>query len=97
MKFEPAMSTIHCTFLNQPFNSVKLCNASITYGANCDQQLGIYSSEGTGNFVTTPTLVLEEGVNQLCFSVTAKSGNKTVIVEGTLDVVKLGNAYLNNA
>lgn len=90
MNFEPKTRRIYCTFLNQALNRVKLCNASIMYGANCDQQLGIYSGMGTGVAVATTSLVLLDG-NEYCFSITASNGNKTVIVEGVLNVVMFGN------
>ena len=92
VNFEPATRSIMCTFLNQPLDRDKLCSASIAYGDNCDQHLGVYSGTGTGDSVTTQSLKLEpmDDVNEYCFSVTASSGGRTVIVEGTLDVLNFG-------
>ena len=61
-----------------------------------DRHLGVYSGTGTGDSVTTQSLKLEpmEGINEYCFSVTASSGGRTVIVEGTLDVLNLGKAHV---
>ena len=52
----------------------------------------IYSGTGTGDSVTTPSvkLVPMECIDEYCFSVTASSGGRTVIVEGTLDVLNFG-------
>ena len=94
VNFDPAIRSIKCTFLNQPQDGVKHCNASITYGDNCDQQLGVYSSIGTGDSVTTPMLELIDSINEYCFSVTASSGVRTVVVEGSMDIVTFGNMHV---
>ena len=92
VNFEPTTKHLYCTFPNEPLDSVKQCNANITYGANCDQQLGVYSTMDTGVSVAITSVVLVD-INEYCVSVTASSSNKTVIVEGRLIVVKFGNEH----
>ena len=98
MNFDPTIRSIKCSFLNQPQGTVKYCNVSVAYGDNCDQQLGKYSSVGRGDSLTTQSLMLEaaDGVNEFCFCVTASSDGKTVIVEGTLDVLNFGKTKHDN-
>ena len=89
VNFNSEMKTIICTFLNQPKDTTKECSLNIIYGPNCDQQLGLYTNEGTGDSVSTPELPLIEGVTEYCFTVTARSNNITVNVEGTLNLIAL--------
>ena len=83
--------SIICSFLNQPLDRQKECNASITYDADCNQELGNYSAMGTGANVTIPQLALIHGIGstEYCYSVTASSNNTTVVVEGDLDIVNI--------
>jgi hypothetical protein len=87
--FNSEMKTIICKFLNQPMDTTKECSLNITYGPNCGQQLGSYSSEGTGESVSSPELPLIEEVSEYCFTVTARSNNVTVSVEGTLNLFEV--------
>ena len=84
--FNSGTTTIICTFLNQPMDTIKQCSINITYGPNCGQQLGSYTSEGIGDSVSSPELPLLEDVSEYCFTVTARSNNVTVSVEGTLNL-----------
>ena len=95
MNFNQTTRRFNCTFLNLSPNVLKQCKASIAYGNDCDQQIGLFYGNGSGDTVMTEIIGLQpiEGVNEYCFSVTASSGNKTVIVEGTLDVINFGNNY----
>ena len=91
INFNSETTTIICTFLNQPVDTTKQCSFNITYGPNCDQQLGSYTSEGTGDSVSSPELPLLEDVSEYCFTVTARSNNVTVSVEGTLNLIEVFN------
>ena len=91
VNFNSEMKTIICAFLNQPMNITKECFVNITYGPNCGQILGSYTNEGTEDSVSTHELPLIEGVSEYCFTVTARSNNVTVSVEGTLDLIVLNN------
>jgi hypothetical protein len=93
INFNSEMTTIICTFLNQPMDTTvaKECSFNITYGPNCGQQLGSYISVGTGESISSPELPLIEGVSEYCFTVTAKSNNVTVSVEGTLNLIEVLN------
>ena len=84
VNFDPNQRTITCTFLNLPHNIMKQCSANITYGANCDLLLNVYSNIGIGDTVVTPQLETVPGVVEYCFLVTAISNNVTVFVEGNL-------------
>ena len=72
-------------------DTTKECSINITYGPNCGQQLGLYTSEGTGDSISSPELPLIEGVSEYCFTVTARSNNVTVSVEGTLNLIEVLN------
>ena len=87
VNFNSDMKTIICTFLNEPKDTTKECSFNITHGPNCDQLLGLYTNEGTGDSISTPELPLIEGVSEYCFTVTARSNNVTVSVEGTLNLI----------
>ena len=75
-----------CEFINQPLETQKECLINITYGENCEQQLDVFNSVGTGSAISSPPLELLSDVVEYCFTATAKSGNLTVIVEGTLNL-----------
>ena len=83
VNFDQDTRTIICEFLNQPLDSVKECIANVTYGANCGQKLDVYGMDGTGYIVTTPPLDLPGNIAEFCFTVTARSNNVTVAVEGS--------------
>ena len=91
INFDSDLKTIICVFLNQPMDFTKECVINVTYGPNCDQQLDSYSLEGTGDAVATPQLPLIEGTAEYCFTITARSDNVTVIVEGTLNLIEVLN------
>jgi hypothetical protein len=91
INFNSEMKTIICTFLNEPMDTTKECSINITYGPNCGQQLGSYISVGTGDSVSSPELPLIEDVSEYCFTVTARSSNVTVSVEGTLNLFEVLN------
>lgn len=73
---------------------VKSCTASISYGEDCDQHLGTYPANGVGSTVTTPTIEFIPEVSFYCISISASSGNQTVIVEGMLDLVNIGTVII---
>ena len=62
------------------------------YGPDCDQSLGVYSSSSTGpsDSLSTSPIDLVDNVAEYCFTVTASSGNVTVDVEGTLNLINIG-------
>lgn len=91
VNFDATERSVICTFLNQPSQRVKECNANITYGSDCDQFLGVYEGEDTGDAVRTPSLGTVPGVAEYCFTVTAISNNVTVQIEGNL--VNIGEVY----
>ena len=61
------------------------------YGPNCGQLLGSYINEGTGHSISTPELPLIEDITEYCFTVTARSNNVAVSVEGTLNLIEVFN------
>lgn len=65
---------------------VKQCTANITYGADCDQNIGIFRGMGTGDSVVTTSLVLIDGVTEYCYVVNTSSGTVTVFIEGTFQI-----------
>lgn len=81
-----SMRIFVCKFNNQPSETQKECLINITYGDNCEQHLDVFNSVGTGSAISSPPLELLNDVVEYCFSATAKSGNYTVIVEGTLNL-----------
>ena len=91
VNFNSEVKAIICTFLNQPMDTTKECFINITYGPNCGQQLGSYTSEGTGDSVSSPELPLIEDVSGYCFTVTARSGSVIASVEGTLNLIEVSN------
>lgn len=97
VNFNKTARRFNCTFLSPPPNTLKHCKASVKYGNDCGKQLkgGLLNGSSSADTVMTEVLVLRhiEGVNEYCFSVTASSDNKTVIIEGTLDVLNCGNFF----
>ena len=89
VNFNSDIKTIICTFFNQPKDTPKECSVNITHGTNCDQLLGSYTNEGTGDSVSIRELPLIEGVSEYCFTVIARSNNVTVSVEGILNRIAL--------
>ena len=63
---------------------VKQCIANITYGSNCDQHLGTYTGEGTGDKVKISPVGRVVGVDEYCFLVNATSNHITVFIQGNL-------------
>lgn len=95
VRFDAAMRSFSCDFLNQSIlMGRKVCIANITYGENCDQHLGIYSDTSIGSSVTTPTIEFISGESFYCISVSASNSNRTVIVEGNLDLLNIGNVTM---
>ena len=74
-----------CKFMNQPPETLKQCNASITSGVNCDLHHEVYHITGIGETLLTPSIAID-GFTEFCFSVNTSSGNVTVIVEGRVAV-----------
>ena len=91
INFDSETTTIICTFLNQPMDTTKECSFNVTYGPDCGQLLGLYTSMGTGDSVSSPELPLIEDISEYCFTVTARSNNVTVSVEGTLNLFEVSN------
>ena len=75
---------------------IKSCIANVTHGKNCEQYLGTYRVNGVGSTVTTPTIQFIPEVSSYCISISASSGNQTVIVEGNLDLVNIGTVIIFN-
>ena len=101
VNFDHKARSFQCTFHNQPQEYIKRCSVGIASSVNCDQPLRvIYNSSGIGDSIQTPPLVLNltNGINEFCFSIKASSGgNRTVIVEGTLNIANnnIGNVVLH--
>ena len=72
----------------------KQCIANITYGNDCDMQLAVYSSGGPTTSLSTPSITFINDIAEYCFTITARSGNNLVVVEGTLNVINLGKDLL---
>ena len=77
-----------CRFLNQ-MKGIKSCSFNITYGENCETPLGVYSSTGPTDSVSlsTPSVEFIDNEAEYCFMLTATSGNNTVGVEGSLNLL----------
>ena len=92
VRFDTATGTFLCSFLKQlMLMDRKSCIANVTYGKNCDQHLGTYPATGVGSIMTTPTIEFIPEVSFYCVSISASSGNQTVIVEGNLGFVNIVN------
>lgn len=93
--FDPNTRHFICLFLNQmTIAGTKRCNATVKYGTNCDQEIGMYSSSSTNNSVNTPQIQFINGVSKYCISVIANSdmNNLTVAVEGMLSLIDIGKS-----
>ena len=72
---------------------LKWCAANITYGSNCQYQLGYFrieamdDSEAMGDSEIIISLELMDTITKYCFMVAAYNGKLTVIVEGTLSTL----------
>lgn len=92
--FIASTKRFHCQFLrSSPVNSVQQCTVNVTYGSNCDKNLGTYRNTNNSNFVLTPPLDFIDSVSEYCFSVAATSNNEIVILEGILNLINTGNNY----
>ena len=90
-----------CIYNSQQENTIQYCNANITYGLNCDKTLDIYMGMSEGSTVITPPIEGIPGVNEYCFSVSTSSGNKTIIIEGNLNIfrpiINNGKSFLSGS
>ena len=94
-----------CLFLNDRIQDTqKECRVVVTYGAKCDQLLGVYSGDGLGNSLqTTPSLKIVDNVTKYCFNATLNSINisiminTTIVIDGTINLVNFsGGKYTIN-
>ena len=88
VQYDSATSTISCVFINELDTSEKSC--SIWYGV-CDQEQTEMAADNT----TTSSVMLNldltnTGSNLMyCYSITARNGTYTVIVDG-----RIGKSYM---
>ena len=79
--FSLTAKTVQCTFLSQTTtDNSRECNATVTYGDNCDQKVGVYASGISSDTVVTTQIQLIDGISEYCLNVTARNGNMTVMV-----------------
>ena len=81
--------SITCAFLNVRKETAKLCNATITYGDNCQNQMlitGVRDSDDDSLVVINLRRFLEETMSSkyCAFRVNATADMRTAIVEGSL-------------
>ena len=81
--------SINCAFLNVLKMTPKSCNATITYGLNCEEQMllyGIRDSENDSLIVISLRSFLEETLpSEYCgFRINATANSRTVTVDGNL-------------
>lgn len=96
VSFDKGTSHINCTFINQPRESKK--HYIVNYGTanpSCELQ-----SELKGHLVNSNSISLElqlnlEETTEVCFTVTANNGTKTVTVSGTYKAGMFQLPYLN--
>jgi hypothetical protein len=91
IKFDFTERRIICTFLNDltKFNGPKLCVVNFTYGSNCQNHLETYTyqNKNGGDSVTVWFQNLTRNNEpSYCFTILTNNGNKTVLVEGRLNV-----------
>ena len=79
--------SIICLFPNQQQGLTRQCSVNITYGENCEFFLAPYSTSGPSNSLPSPSIEFLSTVSEYCFTVVASSGNKSVIVEGNLNLI----------
>ena len=83
--FDPATMSVLCLFSSgTPIKSIKHCNVTVAYGANCDQQIRVYSNSSINNLVLTPQIEFVNDIHEYCLFVNASSNNTTITVEGML-------------
>ena len=83
--FDPTTRQVLCLFLNPISTNIsRECKAILTYGPNCDQEIGVYSNSSTSVSVTTPQLDFTDEVFEYCLFVTAVDDTITVTVERIL-------------
>ena len=89
-------------FLTEPLDSMKECNVSLSYGANCNALLGVYEVSGIGDILETPPLVFNEDIDEYCYKVVARNQNLNfnVKVEGIINLQRsnssTGNSVIQN-
>ena len=82
--FDSTTKRVMCLFLNEISNSIKYCNATVRYGEECDQQVGMYSNTSNSNSVLTPQIEFINDVSKYCLFAIAVSDNITIAVEGMI-------------
>ena len=94
--FNPGSVTITCTFADKSFGVAKECLINISYGNNCDEQLGLYTTnfDKDTQALVTPSIELVD-TTRYCFSAIAKSGNTTVIIEGHFNIFGINTGSYN--
>ena len=81
--------SINCTFLSVSKGTATSCNATITYGDNCQERMpliGVRDSDNDGLIVISLRSFLEEAMSpEICgFRVSATANTRTVTVDGNL-------------
>ena len=87
-------ASINCTFLSVEGGTPISCNATITYGDNCQEQMPIYGTRESNNDVLVAINLrkfLEETVSsKYCgFRVNATANTRMVTVDGNILLGKL--------
>ena len=85
--------SITCAFLNVTKEIAKSCNATITYGDNCQDRMlinGVRDSDDDSSVVISLRSFLEETMSSkyCAFRVNATAGMRAVTVEGNLFGIK---------
>ena len=84
MLFNSNTLNFNCTFLNESLDREKECRANLSYGDNCENDQGVYmGSINEGNTLITNAIEPLDEFTKYCYTVQARSGNKTVVVNGT--------------
>lgn len=81
-------ASINCAFLNASKGTAKSCDATITYGDNCGEQIqinGVRDSDKDSLIRISLTSVLETYAMTICgFRINAMADTRTVTVDGNL-------------
>ena len=84
-----------CTFIGHNRSpGLKYCNASISYGIDCETSLGVYVGSSTSNMVTTAPLDTITKITEYCYNITVTAQNRKVnqiVIEGLVDLSTLSS------
>ena len=78
-------TTINCTYLDTQNETNLSCNATISYGDNCENHMDLTGMKESDKLISINFFLQEAVTSKYCdFNVTAMAGTRLLYVEGDL-------------